>query len=484
MISKHIYLSSDFKKMDNNCGIPELVLMESAAMCLYKRLDFLNRLNGKITIVCGKGNNGGDGYALAHLLISKGISVCVFSTEVPKSSSSIHYMNLYLSEGGYIENDFNTAISYCDTTVDCIFGFSFHGILSDFYKEIINKINSSDCYVLSADIPSGLTADSCCLSIDCINANATSTFTAKKIALACYPSKSVCGDVFIEDIGIPSNIFGNAFALNDGADFLKLLPQRNPCGHKGSFGTLSALVGSEFMPGAAYLASLAALQSGVGLLRLFSDKYCLNTVSTRLAEPVLSEISSHNEILSKKFTALLIGCGCGREYDDIIKELIKTVKVPAVLDADGINCIAGDIEIYKSMKERFVVTPHEMEMARLLQCDIEYIKQNKIQCALQFSKTYGVVTVLKGASTIVASPEGKLYINNTGNSGLAKGGSGDVLAGLISSLLAQGVNAFDAAVIGVYTHGKAGDILEAKLGQYAMLPSMLPLEIGKILADR
>ncbi len=484
MISKNVFLAADFKHMDTTCGIESRVLMKNAAECLYHRLQSEKRLEGKISIICGKGNNGGDGYALGELLLCNGADVCVLSVEEAKTNDAIYYMKRYASLGGVFVENIKCALDNCSTIVDCIFGFSFKGEVVEIYKQVVEAINTSNCYVLSADLPSGISADSDSISDCFIKANATAVFSANKIATVSFPAKTACGKIFVEDIGIPSSFFKSPYAFSNGNEFIDYLPYRSPLGYKYTFGTLSALVGSEMMPGAAYLSCLAALQSGVGLVRLFSDASCLKTVSTRLAEPVLSTINDTKDLLSKKHTALLIGCGCGRQYDTIIKELIKSSNVPTVLDADGINCIAGDIQLYKSMQERFIITPHEMEMSRLLNCDVSYVNGHRIECAKRFSDEYDVITVLKGAATIVAEPHGRLYINNTGNSGLSKGGSGDVLSGLTASLIAQGIPLFEAAVIAVYIHGKAADNLESQIGQYAMLPSMLPLEIGKLLDKR
>ncbi len=484
MISKNIYSSACIKHMDNNCGIPELVLMKNAAECLYNRLLSTNKLTGCIAIICGKGNNGGDGYALGQILVEKSIDVRIYATEPPKTDAAIHYKNLYLNAGGIISENLDAVLYCANVIVDCIFGFSFSGEVIGAYKDAINKINAANCFVLSADLPSGLEADKETLGKCYVQADITSTFSAKKIATSLYPARSACGVVHVEDIGMPQTMFDEPLFLSDGDEFVKFLPVRSPTSHKGSFGTLSALVGCDIMPGAAFLACLAALQSGVGLVRLFSQEKCLDAVSGRLAEPVLSKLESTYDIVSKKCTARLIGCGCGRYYDNIIKELIFSDDIPTVLDADGINCIADNIQLYQSMRGNLIVTPHEMEMARLIKCDVNYVSSNRLHCAKTFSDKYGVITVLKGAATIVSEPMGRIYINSSGNSGLAKGGSGDVLAGLTASLLAQGVPPFEAAVIAVFVHGKAADILEKKVGQYAMLPSMLPLEIGKILAGR
>ncbi len=486
MISRNIFLSSDFKAMDFGCGIDGITLMGNAAECIYKRLLALNKLSGKTAIICGKGNNGGDGYALACLLLARGFEICLYTVDEPKTVDAAFYCDRYLACGGEPVSSLDAALNNATTVVDCIFGFSFAGVATGVYKDIIHAVNSSGAYILSADIPSGLVADSDCLTDCYITADATCTFTAKKLALASYPAKQACGEIYIEDIGIPSSIIEAhaPYAFGNGSSYYKHLPHRGHNTHKGSFGTLTALVGSRYMTGAAYLSCSAALHSGVGLLRLCSEDACLSAIASKLAEPILCPITTADDILKLKSTAMLIGCGCGRSYDEIIKELLIKTSIPTVIDADGINCIADDIELYKSVKTDIVITPHEMEMARLLRCDISHVKANRLECARHFASEYNYVTVLKGAATIVASPDGRIYINDSGNNGLSKGGSGDVLAGVLASLLAQKMPAFEAAVLSVFLHGKTGDLLAEKLGSYAMLPSMLPLEIGKLLSDR
>ena len=248
--------------------------------------------------------------------------------------------------------------------------------------------------------------------------------------------------------------------------------------NKGDFGTLCMLCGSEMMTGAAYLAAQGALRSGVGLLKALGDNNTLNKLQQILYEPVFADISTFN---FEKCSAFLCGCGIGRQYDFLLSNLISNCSVNAVFDADCINFIAAHMDVLSKAKCNITLTPHPGEMSRLTGKSIEDIQSDRINTAADFAKKYGCVTVLKGNGTVIASPDGSVFVNTTGSSALAKGGSGDVLAGVIASLNAQGYNSVEAAVTGVYTHGKAGDILAEKYGKSGVIPSDLPKVIGSLL---
>lgn len=257
----------------------------------------------------------------------------------------------------------------------------------------------------------------------------------------------------------------------------KLLP-RPEDSHKGSFGTLTMLCGCDNMPGAAYLAAMGALRSGVGLLMAAAEG-CLRTVlQTRLAEPVW--ISSES-LPHPSATAFLCGCGLGRTRDDLLRELLPRITVPAVYDADCINFLSLHKDVLDELSLPFVLTPHPMEFSRLTGIPVEKIQPNREEVAREFACKHRCVLVLKGHRTVVASPEGEVFVNTSGCSALAKGGSGDVLAGVIASLIAQGHSCLEAACLGVYAHGLAGERLAERQGTRGVLPSELPEEIGRIL---
>ncbi len=486
MISNNVYLAEQFKKMDETCGIDTDALMQAAAQRLFDVLKSEGRHKGRICVVCGKGNNGGDGYALAYMLRNAKLRVAVCAIDRPSSSLAIKYHKLYSENEGLFCNIDIIEKGETDTVVDCMFGFSFKGELSGEYARAAEAINKSGAFVIAADLPSGLYADSDEKPPLAVKADITCSFTGYKCALVSNPAKELCGKVIIADIGIPDEVLNRftPYAYTDGSKFISKLPNRKDNSHKGSYGPIVALCGNEDMSGAAYLACNAAYRTGTGLVKLYTHKKAALPLKTMLPEAIIKEAESADALINEKGKALLIGCGCGRSYDHIITEVLKRIETTAVLDADGINCIAGHIELYKSVSCPLIITPHPAEMARLMGVSTEEINASRIKHAKKFAETYGFVTVLKGSSTVVAAPDGSLYINRTGNSGLAKGGSGDVLAGIIASLCAQDAQPFVAAALGVYIHGAAADKLLETKGVYAMMPSELAEEAGKILYFR
>lgn len=261
-------------------------------------------------------------------------------------------------------------------------------------------------------------------------------------------------------------------------DVLDRLIPRCRDSHKGTYGTLGMLCGCDRMPGAAFLAAGGALRSGVGLLKVAAEGACRQVLQTKLAEPVWIEPC---EIGKTAMTAFLCGCGLGRTRDGELAELLPVISVPAVYDADCINFLALHRDVMDGLSSPYVITPHPMEFSRLTGLSVEQIQMSREEAAASFAADHGCVVVLKGHATVVASPDGQVAVNTSGSHALAKGGSGDVLAGVIASLLAQGQTPFDAACIGVYAHGLAGERLAKVFGARGVLPSDLPVEIGKIL---
>ena len=488
-----IFSTEQFKTIDSsptNRGVSSKELMRNAAEALFARLEKLDKLHGEITIICGTGNNGGDGYALACLLTEAGIKNNVLAVAEPKSDDSRFYLKKYNSLSGSVlcadENSFDRLIKKSATIVDCIFGFSFHGKAKGIYLSLIEAINQSNAFVLSADLPSGLTADSDEVNGACVKADATSTFTAHKIATVSYPAFAYCGKVFVEDIGILSDDLKGQLPLGKVSDksVLSLIPPRRTDSHKGTYGTVGAVVGSKAMSGAAYLATLAALKSGVGLVKVLSEEETAKLLRLKLAEPLIFSVNdseSQNALFEQNNSAYLLGCGCGRSYDSFFEKLLPKLNKTTVIDADGINFLANRIEILQSITAELIITPHPGEMARLIGKTAAQVNRSRVATAKSFSKAFGTVTLLKGSRTVVTAPDGRLFVNTSGCSALSKGGSGDVLAGLIASLVAQGLPAFESACLGAYLHGLAAEKNEKLYGAYASLPSELPQTIGEIM---
>lgn len=259
---------------------------------------------------------------------------------------------------------------------------------------------------------------------------------------------------------------------------LKLIKPRKEDSSKGDFGCLTTLCGCENMTGAAALSAYGALRCGLGLLRFAGNEETIKRMQQIIFEPVFLPVE---RIWEQKCTAFLCGCGIGRDYDSILPKILETCNVPCVLDADCINFLAENINVLERINCPKLLTPHPGEMARLCKTSAKEIQTNRIKIASDFAEKYGCILVLKGKNTVIACPDGRVCLNTSGSSALATGGSGDVLAGVIASLIAQGYDMFDAAILGVYIHGLAADRLETSLGKSGVLPSDLPKEIGRIM---
>ncbi len=489
---ENVFLSaSASKEADGRAasyGVTSFMLMGNAGRELLRYIDEYGADTSSVIIMCGRGGNGGNGYSLACCMRDRGINVRVVCTASPKNPDSIAYMERFLSSGGEIikfDDDSDTVFSLftkATLVVDSFHGAAFDGELRGDELKMVEWCNSSTASILAVDIPTGVSADGRVLP-NSVDADFTVTFTAHKAATVSYPALEYCGKVYVADIGVPDEalktVRPTGFIIDE--SILSYLPERAANTNKGSFGTLLAFVGSRNMPGAAYLASLGALRSGVGLLKVTSDPDTLAVLKNRLAEPVFVPLAEE-EIDRQKYSALLAGCGLGRENDDVLGALLKRQNQVTIVDADGINYLASHINVLMEMQGDIILTPHPGEMARLMDADPEYVYSNRIECARAFAMEYCCVVVLKGANTVIASPNGDIFVNTTGSSALSKGGSGDVLAGVIASLAAQGVTPLKAACIGVYVHGRAGDELVSEYGTRGLLPHDLPKRIGKLLS--
>ncbi len=472
-----IYSSTNIKNAEKAyCGIS---LMEKAANGI---ISFIKPyLDGKkLTIICGAGNNGGDGWAVASILYPYPIEVVFL--EDPKTKESIFYREKYKgivfpadSEKG------KDAILNSEIILDCIFGIGLSRDAEGIYREIISLINQSNAYVISVDVPSGLSADSG-KAFPHVEADETICITAKKLSSVITPSKEFYGKVSVCDINIDMDNFSPVANICE-EDILYHLPHRPNNSHKGMFGTLKTLCGSYSMTGAAILAINAALRSGIGLVKAFGENRLLDIYKTQLSEPIYIEFSK-NSFMEEKASAMLIGCGIGTEYDEYLRDILINATCPIILDADGINFLSRNIDICERIPTSLIITPHPKEMARLCNCSLSQIQEDRFYQCKNFSEKYNCTVVLKGEGTIICTSGETPIINTTGNSGLSKGGSGDVLAGIISSFVAQGVSSHYAAALGVYLHGLAADSLKEKLSEFSFLPSDIPMEVGKILAEK
>jgi hydroxyethylthiazole kinase-like uncharacterized protein yjeF len=498
-----IVTSAQMREIDrlatSDYGLPELILMENAGIQSMLFLEeCLGTLEGKrIGIFCGKGNNGGDGFVLARHLFLRGLDPAVYllaqSDEV-KGSARIN-MEAYSKMGGRIkvfagETDLKKhkiAIRHADALVDAILGTGLNSELSGMFKTAVEKINEWKRFCISLDIPSGLSADRGAIFGLHVAADATITFGLPKIGMMFYPAAGSVGKLKIADISFPPPLIASSGCealLSDRILVRSFLPKRPTDAHKGTYGHVLVTGGSEGMGGAVGLAAIAALKVGAGLCTAAVSKPLATQFELGLIEvmtlPLSDQIADPNnakiiaDFCANKSVALIgPGLGKGEKQAEFVSKLVTSLKIPMVLDADALNNIALNKGILKSAQAPVVITPHPGEMARLSGKITEEINSDRLNAAKGFSKEFNCITVLKGARTVIAAPDGTAYINLTGNQNLASGGTGDVLGGMIAGFMAQGAPALQACAAAVHIHGLAGDIYTKLNDPYSLTASKL-----------
>ena len=383
--------------------------------------------------------------------------------------------------------DIRRAVSEADILVDGVFGTGFRGQLDKDIMEVFAI--STGAYKIAVDVPSGGNSAVGTVSAGSFKADETITFGYLKVGLAQYPLRKYCGIIIAADIGIPSKALDildgdRKYVRVDRWQLAGFPRNRERDAHKGDYGNVLVIAGSSTMRGAAAFAVLGALRSGAGMVRLASVEKCIDTVSVLAPEATFIPMDEDDygfmlfDEKNKTFTeavdkasAIVIGCGMGVTNDTaaILKYVLENTSAPVIIDADGINCIASDIDILVNSKAQVIITPHVGEMARLLSCENTMITDNRLVAAEKYAEKFGITVVLKGAGTVIADNH-STAVNHTGNPGMSRGGSGDILAGIIGSVAAQGYSPFDASCAGVYIHGLAGDAAADKLGMEGMLP--------------
>ncbi len=490
--------------------IPSLDLMERAAVGVAQAaLDLLPEKYGKCraAVFCGAGNNGGDGLAAARMLFLAGVQVRVFLVgDYEKLTPDALTEAGLLSECGveliFFDREDKSQTAWAHRShviIDAVFGVGLSREIApdSRYAAAVELMNRCAAPVVSADIASGVDADTGRVLGCAVQAKKTVTFTRKKIGQAVGDGALLSGEVAVQDIGIPSVLTREApcTAQTVEADFLQsMLPRRKPDGHKGSFGKLLVVGGAVGYTGAPYLAALAAVRSGCGLVYLGVPESIWEIETVRCTSAMPFPLEDRRGALSRRaFPALMersaccdvlaLGPGLGRREStrQLVLEVLQATEKPVVLDADGINALEGHIDSLDSRRGRTtILTPHDGEFARISD---GLSNGDRVGAARCFAAAHGCILVLKGHRTITATPEGNVLVNTTGNSGLAKGGSGDVLTGLIASLLAQGTPAAAAAAGGVWLHGRAGDLAAEELTPYCMTPEDVVAALPKAFRE-
>jgi len=480
-----------------NCQIPSETLMENAGGGITERLLLQNIIdpsqNNQVVVICGKGNNGGDGFVVGRYLHNAGVDVRIYFISPVGKLSRDAEINYDKAVACKIAIDEITKISdlpdslECTHMIDAIFGTGFEGAPHGLAAELIEYINLQNASVISIDLPSGLNSDNGTHADVVVNADYTFTLALPKYGLFLSPGRELSGHVEVVPIGIPDDVI-EKFKLPHQlitADLVaSKLPKRKPDGHKGDFGYLLIIAGSTGLTGAAALTAQCAMRSGCGMVRVA----CPSSVQPVLAGK-LTEIMTHplpdvakkgalalrglGEIrrLALDYDALALGPGIGRHHEtvELIQRFVADNEKPIVIDADALYALGSKTNALKDSKAPTVLTPHAGEFKRLTGDNVPTDIHKRFEVAKSFAQEYNVTLLLKGSPTIIAHPSGRCYLNPTGNSGMAKGGSGDVLTGIIASLMAQGLSTEDAAVCGAYIHGLAGDFAADALTPRAMM---------------
>ena len=491
-------------------GIPSLVLMENAGRQVVAAIEgsYEAQLNGRVAILCGRGNNGGDGFVVARTLLQRGIDAAVFVIGALADVRGDARVNLdILGRLGVTVVEINdeqswelhfSEISQCTLIVDAIFGTGLTTAVAGMMETVIADVNAADIPIVSIDLPSGLSADTPHLIGDCIDASMTVTLAAPKLPLILLPGEAFAGDVVIADIGIPYEIVdgldGQHIELLTPEQLRGVIGPRAADSHKGDYGRVTMVAGSRGKTGAAHLSAIGALKSGAGLVTVATPACCLPIVASMapefMTEPLADTdagtlaASAVDQVLALEHDVLACGPGLGRDPQvaEFVKALLERASVPLVLDADALTVLADDPGRLSGSEERdVIITPHPGEMARLIGVSVDDVQANRIETASNFATTHRVYVVLKGHRTIIATPEGRVFINPTGNPGMATGGTGDVLTGMIAAWLAQLLDAEAACRLAVFLHGAAGDLAEAAEGQVGMTATDLLAQLGEAL---
>ncbi len=490
-------------------SVPGLLLMENAGRGIVEAIErrYGSPAGRSFLIVCGKGNNGGDGFVVARRLLLKGARVTVALTGNPSQLSADALVNYKILKAILREKSMGSVLRViparslkksavlqgAEFAVDAIFGTGFKGEVREPYKEVIEWMNGARATRISIDIPSGMNADNGEVSNVAVKADMTVTMGFRKIGLIINKGMTYAGEVKVVDIGIPlhdNRRKDERTFLVEQHDVSRLLPRRPVDAHKHSVGKIFVLAGSRGFTGAAAMASSAAMRAGAGAAVLGTPSSVYPILAKKLTEVMVEPLpeTEAGSVSAKAFDQVkkhlawsdlaIIGPGLSRnpETRDLVYRIVAECDTPMLIDADGLNLLSERISVVKKHRSpNVVITPHSGELARLLGTTSGAVDADRVEVARRTARQFGVTVVLKGAPTVTASEDGCAFINSTGNAGMATAGSGDILAGLIAGLWAQGMERTEAAFCGVYIHGGAGDLAKARYGE----KSLMATDIGE-----
>lgn len=510
-----VYTCEQMRVIEENAdvnGLSYVEMMENAgnacAEKIHSTLVGINNSPKTVAVLCGSGKNGGDGFVIAKNLCDRGYGIrLVLVNGYPTAyESKIMYANLedkpvLVSD---LAQNYDACVSVCmgaTAIVDCVFGIGFHGQLDENTSRFFTDIAKSRAKKFAVDIPSGLEGNNGEIKSVFFKADYTLAITCYKPVHILKPASEQCGILSLIDIGIDEKCYeaveSDIIVSAEHNEIKRFFKPRESVSNKGDYGRLLSVCGSRNMQGAAVMAANAAVESGVGIVECVFPDAAYSAIAPKLTEPLLKPLASTDDGVLKaenlqqilaciqKCDAVLLGCGLGMTEDTVklVQNIILNSNKPIILDADGINAVSLNINILKESSAPLILTPHPGEMSRLTGLSVEEIQQNRIKTARDFATEYGCVLVLKGSNTVVAGPSGSVYINRTGNAGMATGGSGDVLAGIISSFVCQSMSLQSATIAGVYIHGLCGDSVRKKYSMHGVTPTKMIAELAEVLSN-
>jgi len=493
-------------------GLPSIVLMENAGRQAVAAMEaaFDDLATSHVAVLCGRGNNGGDGFVVARTLAQRGVESTVFLLGTVAEVRGDARTNLeVLGRIGLTVVEIANAqdwelhfseVSECDVVVDALLGTGFHGRLTGLLETVVVDVNGLGVPIVAIDLPTGVSADSHEVEGSAIEASMTVTLAAPKIPLVFPPADSFGGDLVIADIGIPPPVLdeleGPYIELLTRERMRELVPARAADSHKGDFGRVLIVAGSIGKTGAAHLAAMGALRSGAGLVTIATPRSALPIIAAMGAEYMTEgldetaagtvDFSALDRVLDLKADVIAIGPGLGQDPSTsaFVHGLVERSGVPLVVDADALNAFAGEAErLVGRDGVDVIVTPHPGELARLVNVSVEAVQHDRLNYARDFASAHRAHVVLKGHRTIIAGPENRAFVNLTGNAGMATGGTGDLLTGMIAAWFAQLLDAEAACKLAVYLHGTAGDLADADEGEVALIASDIANHLGDAVLE-
>jgi NAD(P)H-hydrate epimerase len=493
-------------------GIPSIVLMENAGRQAVAAMEaaFDDLATSHVAVLCGRGNNGGDGFVVARTLAQRGVRSTVFLLGAVAEVRGDARTNLeVLGRIGLTVVEIANAqdwelhfteVSECDIVVDAMLGTGFQGRLTGLLETVVADVNGLGVPIVALDLPTGVSADSHEIDGTAIEASMTVTLGAPKIPLVFPPADSHGGDLVIADIGIPPPVIdeleGPYVELLTRERMRELVPARAADSHKGDFGRVLIVAGSMGKTGAAHLAALGALRSGAGLVTIATPRSALPVIAAMGAEYMTEpleetaagtvDFAALERVLDLKADVIAVGPGLGQDPSTVafVQGLLERTGVPLIVDADALNAFANDSDRLAGRDGLdVIVTPHPGEMARLLNVSVEAVQHDRLNFARDFASAHRAHVVLKGHRTIIAGPEKRAFVNLTGNAGMATGGTGDLLTGMIAAWFAQLLDAEAACKLAVYLHGTAGDLAEADEGEVALIATDVANHLGDAVLE-